>query len=499
MKKILKITSILLIQALFISTASIGACAGNSYLSPKVQINAGLFQNDFSQAGVNKLKIADAFEVLAYELCNKGVDTDSVTLMFLGIHEADNPGKVLTELMDIADLLDFSQTHTSLTWYLKAIISSVVGSKDIKNFINELNASTKALAYFLKELNKKGIDDVFVQQILENILASPGILEKVRMLNRIVKIIELIGMEEDSSISIIMAASYLDVVMLNKALLGVKNIVKNLPQIEPDKLSIEQKFREFKKQGKLLRRIVAVYDPQTGRGIGSAFVAQETKNHYILFTNSHVAGGHDGLILKTNGDGAQLIGKADVLIKHKNKSPLFDDIAVLILDKRQAAKNGVKLIPIEFSEDVSDGELAVLVSGYNSTVSAGWLILMGNAVFLIGAENIRGDSGAPIIVKKGDEFFVKAINTAAGPKGMIFSQAHKEEIIRLIKEKEVSEEGRFIMALSKYSNVLSGSIDAAASVNKELEELGKVFSSIGTVNMPKENSGFNFRFIQESI
>ncbi|HAH20995.1 MAG TPA: hypothetical protein DCL49_08855, partial [Candidatus Omnitrophica bacterium] len=198
-----------------------------------------------------------------------------------------------------------------------------------------------------------------------------------------------------------------------------------LERLRGEKSALEEQARKLKNSGEFAARVVRI---KSGEGWGSGFVVDDIDGYYVLMLTHHqlssrwIALGNKYRCERYSMDvsfGSNLkyghIGKADVVIGLAPETPGLRDkdidivIAVLKTDK--------KLKPFNIMVGHKGIQPVVLVGGFNDSVSCGYSFHVDEQIKAFYMKTKRGDSGAPYLIKAGNEYRPVGVHWGRGNLG----------------------------------------------------------------------------------
>lgn len=343
-------------------------------------------------------KIASSLETLVRALKRAGIDDDFIDKLIIPPNEArDGVREVVSEAVidrlmnlspEIAAFIDKLRllhrgTKTwTVNWEIAVIFHSIIRLEDVKERIYILQS-------LIEFLQQTGINDIDINCILKIIAPQKHIKEiAVRL----------------------------------------KSVGFKLPRARQRRIQIEMAITHARQEGKFSRSIVR-FD-----GGGSGFVAGETKLYYILLTNSHIVTRRESIRVNAHAQLSEPIGIGTAVLWPENSEPETGDLALLVIEKEKV--HGGELVPIKMVSEFDEGAIATLVSGDNDTISCGHIVRAGDALILLGAKSIPGDSGSPYLIKVNDEYLGIAVNRGAGLVGMLMSPNIIREMLAALNNEE---------------------------------------------------------------
>ncbi len=383
-----------------------------------------------------RVPVGDSYGRMLMEMQKKGDKTMLENVPKLageaGLEEHNSNGKIFS----IQER--FKQTYRNKRMddeYIGHILWAVFNTRGVDGIkkAEALNNEDTAfeitrLIQTLKSINPEIVDVYFIYFILDAaVIFQAEAKETAALFNSIVRIFRKAGVG-DYHIKAIFEAVITQsnptelVRRLNNETVA-SNFVSLIETWKEVNKAVEDKDSKSQQRGAFSDQIVRVIN---GKAIASAFVVHETKNYYILLSNSHVVENSEKVTLQTNK--RQHIGSASVVMKNLDYGRSFSvrDIAILAIQKE--GMPGKKLVPIKML-GFSQGEIATLVSGHRDNLSSGYLFPLGDVVMLIGGESLGGDSGAPYLVERNGTYHAVAINATASAIGMLMPDTVKQDML----------------------------------------------------------------------
>ncbi len=338
---------------------------------------------------------------------------------------------------------------------IMCILSPIIIREDIKQILQRLNQKDIAteLSLFIKTFKEEKELESYLDCILSAIVAREDVKERAQRLNHkdIASEISLLvrTLEEKVSEGGIHARFILKVLSTQDDVKQISTTTREVADMlqgtEQARQAIEQEVKQKKAKARFLRSIVGVYGHSDDKDRGSGFVAGQTKDYYLVFTNSHVVGQDKSVVLKTHT--GEMIGEASVVVRYQNVLPDTADWAILAIGKKEVKERAAfvnrqdrYLAPVKMLSKFEQGRVATLVSGLRATVSTGLLVAIGDAAILLGGVSLGGDSGSPYLVKSGNEYFAAAVAAKrAGPTGMLLTSRIREDMLRALKAESTTQ------------------------------------------------------------
>ena len=269
----------------------------------------------------------------------------------------------------------------------------------------------------------------------------------------------------------------------------LSDLVTNLPGAQATRVAFEEDVLSLRRAGQLQRSIVTLAG-------ASGFIAAHLAGYYVIVTNTHVVWFEgDSITVETSTflpEPREHLGTASVVLRAYSGLPeTGGDLAILLLSDQEVRGN--PLIPMRMTDQIDEGQVAVVVSGSQDTISSGHLVSLGDDVIMLGAETRGGDSGSPYLVKTPDGYRVAAIHRAAGPLGDRLTLELLQQLMATL-EGQATRQTKFLRMTDDQRQVavvkqfLEGLMAAASRAEQEdpsagLEELdqraGEVFVVIG--------------------